>query len=397
MPEILHIDADSFNRDSFRLGRLVYETGFRPKHAVSIWRGGTAVGLGVDAYFKFQGQTINHTSIATSSYVGIGHQTDVVVKGLEHVVRSVCREDGLLIIDDVYESGRTIQKIVETLHAQARANAPRDIRVAAVHEKAERAVYRELPVLSLRRVPAPLWIDYPHELADLVEPDDPDDTLLKQKDPAIWEILHSPGFEPGDTHVEGDYWPRSARELLLDSLRLGVNIARSGYVPDFLIAIWPGGVSAGLPVHEVFRYFLKKAGKDLARPDHVAINTTRTHLSYRSRILGMQYLEERVSEHHDILIVDTTFRSGRMVSDVVTKLREALRRNLNVDRIKVACVYWNPDHQSTWTVQPFRKQPDYYIRKLDRDVLYPYSPQRLHNPRVELRESDPELHDILFS
>ncbi len=99
MVDFLHVDANELLVDAFKLGRKVYEDGFRPKHVISIWRGGTPIGLAVDAYFRFQGVYTHHTSMATTSYVGIGEQADVVVKGLEHVVRSVCREDGLLIID----------------------------------------------------------------------------------------------------------------------------------------------------------------------------------------------------------------------------------------------------------------------------------------------------------
>ena len=81
MTKLAHIDANSFLLDSFLLGRRVFETGFRPKHAISIWRGGTPVGLGVDAYFRCQGASFNHTCIATESYVGIGRQDRLAVSG----------------------------------------------------------------------------------------------------------------------------------------------------------------------------------------------------------------------------------------------------------------------------------------------------------------------------
>jgi len=87
MPEILHIDPDEFLLDTFKLGRKLYETGFRPKHAISIWRGGTPVGLGVDAFYRSRGLHIEHTTIATDSYQGISQQGEVIVKNLEHLVQ----------------------------------------------------------------------------------------------------------------------------------------------------------------------------------------------------------------------------------------------------------------------------------------------------------------------
>ena len=59
MPKMMHIDPDEFLLDTFRLGQRIYEQGFRPKHAISIWRGGTPIGLGVDAFFRMRGLTMN--------------------------------------------------------------------------------------------------------------------------------------------------------------------------------------------------------------------------------------------------------------------------------------------------------------------------------------------------
>lgn len=398
MPEMLYIDPDHFLIDTFRLGKLVYESGFRPKHAISIWRGGTPVGLGVDAFFKSRGLSVSHTTIATGSYTAIGQQGEVSVKNLEHLVQVLCPEDGLLIIDDVYESGNTIAKIVELLRRMARANCPEDIRVATVHSKPGRAKHDELPLYVLSEVEDHVWIDYPHELADLVDDADPQDAAIKRKDEEIWQILRGPA--PSAQTMADD--PRgfhyiSARQLHLDSIRLGVQIARDeSWRPDFLIALWPGGVLAGLPVHEVYKYELRKRGDDAPAPDHISINTSPTRTSYRSSIVGLNYLAERINHDDNVLIIDTTFRAGKLVNDVVMRLKEVLRRNLNHKHVRVASVYYNPEDRSTWTVQPFFTRPHYHVRQVGQEVIYPSSPHKLPNARRDLRELNPELHDVLF-
>lgn len=397
MVDILHIDPDQFLLDSFRLGKKVYETGFRPRHAISIWRGGTPVGLGVDTYFKCQGLRINHTTIATESYSGINERGDVRIKGLEHLIKVVCPEDPLLIIDDVYESGRTIESIVRTLREQARANAPEDIVIATVHSKPEKHEYRELPLVALEELPGNVWIDYPHELADLVVDDDPDDQRIRSKDEEIWNIIRSDGFEPTRVTSDAPYRYVSARELLLEAMRLGVNIAQDDeFYPNFLIALWPGGISAGLPVHEVYKYKLKKRGIDAPPPDHIALNTTETHLSYRSNIIGIRYLAEKINRKDNVLIIDTTFKSGRLFSDVLVKLKEALRRNLSHDRVRMATIYFDPNDQSTWTARPAITEPHYYLREIDHDVVYPQSIHKLPQPHRQLAKLSPELHRLLF-
>ncbi len=397
MLKFLHVDPDEFLVDSFRLGRKVYLSGLRPKHVISIWRGGTPVGLGVDAFFRSRGVHVNHTTIGTASYVGIAKQQEVMVKNLEHLVQVVCPEDALLIIDDVYESGNTIRQVVELLRKHARANAPRQIVVAAVHMKPERAAYTELPVIALKEVAKDVWIDYPHELADLVDPSDPEDSLIRRKGEDIWSALRGGPSEPQELEVPGDYHYVSARDLFLDCVRLGVNVAQdTSFRPDFLIALWPGGVLSGLPVHEVYKYSLLKSGSAERAPDHISVNTSPSRTSYRSNIIGIQYLEDHINSDDNILIIDTTFRAGRLVNDVVIRLKEALRRNLNHKRIRVASVYYNPDDRSTWTVRPDIKKPDYYLKLIRKEVIYPASIHKLPDPHRDLRTLNPALWEVLY-
>lgn len=397
MPQLLHVDPNDFLVDSFLLGRKVYLSGFRPKHAISLWRGGTPVGLGVDAFYRSRGVRINHTTIATDSYVGIAQQAEVTVKNLEHLVQVICPEDGLLIIDDVYESGNTIRRVVELLRQMARANAPREIVVAAVHHKPGRSKYHELPLIALREINDDIWIDYPHELADLVDPQDPDDERLREKDEDIWKILRSGPSPRTELAVQGDYVFLTPREMMLDCVRLGVNIAHDkSFRPDFLIALWPGGVIAGLPVHEVYKYFQSKAGGGGKAPDHISVNTFPTRLSYQDQILGLHYLQNHINKDDNILIIDTTFRAGRLVNAVAASLKESLRRNLDLARVRVASVYYNPNDTSTWTVRPDIQRPDYYLKTVNAEVVYPHAIHNLPNPQQDLKTMNPALWKALY-
>ena len=353
------------------------------------------MGLGVDAYFRSRGVHISHTTIATASYTGMGQQGQVTVKNLEHLARVICPEDGLLIIDDVYESGNTIKRIVEVLRERARANAPRDIRVATVHHKPGAMKYDELPIISVHELDAEIWIDYPHELADMVSADDPDDALIKAKSETIWQLLRAGPTAPTKLERSGGYFAPTATELLHDCIRLGVNIAHDDWRPDFLIALWPGGVVAGLPVHEVYKYTQKKRGSTRPAPDHISLNTLSTRVSYQDEIVGVHYLEERINRDDNILIIDTTFRAGRLVNNVITHLKELLRRNLDHERIRVASVYYNPNDETTWTARPDIRRPHYYLREVDCEVIYPTSVHKLGDPRL-LHETNPALYEILW-
>ena len=159
---------------------------------MAMLRAGVPVGLGVDAFFRSRGLQVHHTTIATGSYAGIGDRGDVTVKNLEHLIQVVCPEDGLLLIDDVYESGHTIRRVVELLREKARANAPREIMVATVHHKPACRDYDELPLVALHEIDADVWIDYPHELADLVSDDDAEDDGEDAVELAVEEVVVQP-------------------------------------------------------------------------------------------------------------------------------------------------------------------------------------------------------------
>ncbi len=395
--KFLHVSPEQMLLDSFKLGRTVYEQGFRPKHAISIWRGGTPVGLGVSAYFRSRGIQISHTSIATESYTGIGNSAEVIIKGLEHLVRIVCPEDSLLIIDDVYERGETVGTVIEALRGRARANAPSDIRVATIHRKPGKVTWEGVPVICLEDVDDDVWIDYPHELADMVT-EDPEDPLIMDKDPEIHALLRQDYFEPVEEDLGGSYRYIQPRELMMDSIRLGINIFRdSDFVPDYLIALWPGGIEAGLPVHEVYKYLAKKEGKGRKLPDHISINTIPTYKSYQTDFIGLDYLVDRINTSDKILIIDSTFKSGSHVNTAIAKLKEHLRRNLNHKNVRVASLYWNTDDRSTWTTRPEFKQPHYYLKKTNRPIIYPFSIHRLASPHKELAQLNPALHRLLFA
>jgi hypothetical protein len=392
-----HVDPEEFLVDSFRLGKKVYRSGFRPKHMLSIWRGGTPVGLGVDAFFRSRGVQIHHTTIATDSYTGIGRRGGVTVKNLDHLVQVICPEDGLLIIDDVYESGNTIRQVVELLRHKARANAPTEIVVATVHHKPGCQEYGELPIIALHEVAANVWIDYPHELADLVDPEDPEDSRIRGKGEDIWSVLRGGAVDPVPMKIEGGFHYVRPREFLLDCVQLGINVAGDEtWRPDFLIALWPGGVMSGLPVHEVFKYVFKTRGPAGHVLDHISLNTSPTRSTYRTDVVGIQYLADHIDSHHNVLIIDSAFRAGLLVNDVIHRLRDTLRCNLDPDRVRVATVYYNPEHHSTGTIHPAVTRPHYYLKQVDGMVIGPTNVHQLPDPRQQLRDFDPELWNVLY-
>ena len=46
-----------------------------------------------------------------------------------------------------------------------------------------------------------------------------------------------------------------SQQLLEDSVRLGLQIIKSGFRPDFIVGIWRGGTPVGIAVQELMEFY----------------------------------------------------------------------------------------------------------------------------------------------
>lgn len=121
MVEKKYLLAQDLLNDSFELGIRIFSSGFRPSFIIGVWRGGTPVGIAVQEMLDHLGVKTDHIAIRTSSYYGINKKKkEVRVHGLEYAIRQANWEDGLLLVDDVFDSGHSIQAILAVLAKKMR-------------------------------------------------------------------------------------------------------------------------------------------------------------------------------------------------------------------------------------------------------------------------------------
>lgn len=168
MDQKRYISAQELLDDSFRLGIRIFKSGFRPSFIIGIWRGGTPVGIAVQEILDQLGVKTDHIAIRTSSYTGIGQRNKTVrVHGLEYVVRHANWDDGLLIVDDVFDSGNSIKAVIKTLEEKMRRNLPQDIRIATPWYKPNNNQTDIEPHYYLHATDQ--WLVFPHELEGLTQ------------------------------------------------------------------------------------------------------------------------------------------------------------------------------------------------------------------------------------
>lgn len=164
----LFIGAQDLLRDSFALGARIVASGFRPTFLVGIWRGGAPIGIAVQELLELHGVPTDHIAIRTSSYTGIDQQQKTVrVHGIDYLVSRLGADDRLLLIDDVFDSGRSLEAVLDELARRCRRNLPEQIRIATVYYKPSRNRSRLQPDYFVHETER--WLVFPHELSGLTQ------------------------------------------------------------------------------------------------------------------------------------------------------------------------------------------------------------------------------------
>ena len=164
------IAADDLLRDSFQLAANINAAGFQPDFLVGLWRGGSAVGIAVQEGLDYLGVKTDHIAIRTS-YRGAPSYSEMVssaasirVHGLQYLLENLCSHHSLLIVDDVYSTGSSVQAVIDQLARKTRRNLPHDIRIATVWYRPSERTLRE-PDYYVHETDD--WLVLPYELTGL--------------------------------------------------------------------------------------------------------------------------------------------------------------------------------------------------------------------------------------
>jgi len=173
--EKVFLDSSDLLRDSFLLAAKVFGDGFLPDFIVGIWRGGAPIGIAVQEYFEFKNIPTDHISVRTSSYYAINQQSkEIKVHGLHYLVENMNAQDKLLIVDDVFDSGRSVDALIKQLQILMRLNVPTEIRIATPWFKPKNNKTSLTPDYFIHE--SDEWLVFPHELSGLT-----DDEIRKGK------------------------------------------------------------------------------------------------------------------------------------------------------------------------------------------------------------------------
>lgn len=168
----IFLDEETLILDSFKLGVQVFESGFRPTFIVGLWRGGSSVAIYVQECLQTLGVETNHISLRTSYRGQPSYQETVAaagaeirVHGTQYLLENLNADDSLLLVDDVFSTGKSMEAVIQRLSRHLKRNMPQDVRIATLWD---RPSFRESeidPHFYQHRTED--WLVFPYEMSGL--------------------------------------------------------------------------------------------------------------------------------------------------------------------------------------------------------------------------------------
>ena len=172
-----YLSAVDYQLESFKLGRMIIDSGWEPDDLIALWRGGAPVGVIVHEFLHYHGFRPRHRILKCHSYTGIkSRNPKVIFENADEIFNSITPGSKMLIIDDIFDTGNTAKAVIKKLEPYNL-----DVKFATVFWKPDQNQTDLKPDFFI--VKTDKWIVFPHEL-DGLTPDE-----VKEKHPAIHDLL----------------------------------------------------------------------------------------------------------------------------------------------------------------------------------------------------------------
>jgi uncharacterized protein len=173
------VPYDTIRDDAIKLAYRIYKDGFIPDIIYVSLRGGAYMGNVISEYFKFvtqESKPVFYAAVVARSYTGISTRTSIQVDGWTYDPDLLKAGDKVLLVDDVYDSGRTINYLAQLFMDKGLSRD--DIKVAVHDYKLRSYLPETLPIhpdywcrkLESLSPADETWIHYmSHELVGLTK------------------------------------------------------------------------------------------------------------------------------------------------------------------------------------------------------------------------------------
>ena len=159
-----YIKPNQLFQSSLELGMKIYDSGYKPNYISGIWRGGIQTAINIQELLEYLNIKTKNIFIGSSSYSNVEKQnTEIKVFGHSDIIKNLTKDDKILLIDDVYDTGLTTQKVIEEIYNKCKTTP--DIQIATIYFKPKNNKTNRKPDFYVYKTKR--WLVFPHELVGL--------------------------------------------------------------------------------------------------------------------------------------------------------------------------------------------------------------------------------------
>ncbi|MDR0497176.1 MAG: phosphoribosyltransferase [Treponema sp.] len=168
---------DVVRNNALKMAHRIHDDGFIPDVIYVSLRGGVYLGNVISEYFKIvqrRARPVYYAAVVARSYTGVRESEEIKVEGWTYSTEALRTGDKVLLVDDIFDSGRTINHLSQII--MSKGIPRRDLKVAVHDYKFIYDKNKQLPVQpdywsrkhELSVNDEDLWIHYlSHELIGL--------------------------------------------------------------------------------------------------------------------------------------------------------------------------------------------------------------------------------------
>ncbi|MCX7775711.1 MAG: phosphoribosyltransferase [Spirochaetaceae bacterium] len=191
------IPYDTIRNNAIKLAYRIYKDGFIPDVIYVSLRGGAYMGNVMSEYFKFvrgDRRPVFYAAVVARSYTGFNQEDSIKIDGWTYNPDFLRHGDRVLLVDDVFDSGRTINHLARVIMDRGLPRS--DVKIAVHDYKIREYIPQRLPVtpdywcrkIIVSTPQDETWIHYmSHELEGLTREEVKEHYLVQ--DPELEEAM----------------------------------------------------------------------------------------------------------------------------------------------------------------------------------------------------------------
>ncbi len=111
----IYIKMEEVRDNSFILAKRMVDLGIEPTILYAVVRGGVYVANPISEYYSLIGKKVKYGVVNAHSYKGVNEQGEMVIEGWVPPLKSITKNDKIVIVDDIADSRKTLEALIEEL------------------------------------------------------------------------------------------------------------------------------------------------------------------------------------------------------------------------------------------------------------------------------------------